>query len=484
MLILLCSILIICYFAPLTTVDTFANIRTFDPQGSYISPDTFNPGPAVEDWRINKNLYEPGTRQGLNFPSLKTAFPYNKFLPERYNEDDIGLIKSDGVVVGGYMPQIIRPFDTVTANPSKDSNCKWPCYSDKKFQEWCSEENAINYHGMRPLVSPGQYNNNLRKLFQGIIDKMGPFKKGNDPQDNQYSKVDTAVFCTESQKSMMAWLMQKIALQVSKMPEMQRNGPWKYEMFYDTDVQMYEYVNPDKSTYFKIIFNLFNPLRSVSSMVYATIYLINGNPSLVDMDFINNESMDDYMAPQNGYGPISGHNINAAFDSVGGGMDIIAPEPLGFTNTPEGQQMWEDFYKKDPNDFDWNYMNTLEVQKFNKEGFYSNVPGDNIKIDGGVPESLKKALRTSSCKEANLMSCVTPKYTGITAPSAKSMNDGKGSIDKQLEKLGVERSNTNYQIVPLDGSVKNVYSDPSLIYTNKNPLSLRSIETASGTVFI
>ena len=35
-------------------------------------------------------------------------------------------------------------------------------------------------------------------------------------------------------------------------------------------------------------------------------------------------------------------------------------------------------------------MNTLEVQKFNREGFYSNVPGDNIKIEGGVPESLRK----------------------------------------------------------------------------------------------
>ncbi len=482
MLILICIILIICYFTPLTTLDTFGNVRNFNPQGSYVSPDTFNPGPAVENWRINKKLYEPGTRQGLNFPSLQTAFPFNKFLPEQYNDDEIGLIKSDGVIVGGYMPQIIRPFDSVTANPSKGSKCQWPCYSDKKFQQWCSEENAIKYHAMRPLVSPSQYNNNLKKLMQEIIDKKGPFRNG--PQDDRYSKVDTAVFCTESQKALMSWLMQKIALQVTKMPEMQRNGPWKYEMFYDTDVQMYQFVNPDNSTYFKIIFNLYNPLRSVSTMVCATVYLINGDPSLVDMDFVNNESMDDYMSPRNGYGSITGHNLSSTFDSVGGGLDIIEPEPLGFTNTPEGQQMWEDFYKKDPNDFDWNYMNTLEVQKFNKEGFHSNVPSDNIKIEGGVPETLKKALRESGCKEANLMSCVTPGYTGITAPSSKSLNYGKGDIDKRLEQLNIERSNTNYQIAPLDGSVKNVYSDPSLIYSNNNSLSLRGVETASGTLYI
>ena len=273
MLILVCAILIICYFTPLTTVDSFGNVKMFNPQGSYKSPDTFNPGPQVEDWRINRNLYEPGTRQELNFPSLQTSFPFNRFLPERYNDDDIGLIKSDGVVVGGYMPQIIRPFDTVTADPSKESGCNWPCYSDKKYQKWCSENNAINYHGMRPLVSPKQYNDNLRRLMKNILDKKGPFKSGKGPNDDQYSMVDTAVFCTESQKALMAWLMQKIALEVTKMPEMQRNGPWKYEQFYDTDVQMYQYVNPDSSTYFKIIFNLFNPLRSVSTMVYATIYM-------------------------------------------------------------------------------------------------------------------------------------------------------------------------------------------------------------------
>jgi hypothetical protein len=474
LLVLICSILIICYFAPLTTIDTFGNVPMYNPQGSYVSSDTFNPGSAVEDYRINKHLYEPGTRQSLNFPSLKTAFPYNRNLPERYNDDEIGLIKSDGVIVGGYMHQILRPFDSVTANPSKSSDCKWPCYSDKKFQTWCSEENAIKYHAMRPIISPKQYNDNLKKMFKAIIDKTGPFNK-TSPGDDQYSKVDTAVFCTESQKAMMSWLMQKIAVQVTKMPEMQRNGSWKSEMFYETDAQMYQYINPDSTTYFKIIFNLFNALRSVSTLVCATVYIVNGDPSLVDLDFVNNESMNEYMAPQNGFGPITGHNVNMSFGSAGGGMDIIQPEPLGFPNSPEGEQMWKEYYKKDPNDFDWNYMNTLEVMKFNKDGFHSNIPGENIKIEGGVPESLKKALRSDTCKEANLMSCTTPKYTGISAPSARSLNESKDSLDKSFENVQIER---------LSGSVKNVYADPSLVYSNKNPISLRNIETVSGAIYI
>ena len=269
MLILILAILIICYFAPLS-IEGFGNIPMFNPQGSYVTPNSFtnNPQNAVEDWIIHSNknhlsgLTEPGTRESLNFPSLKSSFPYNKILPSGYNDDYIGLIKSDGVVVGGYMPQILRPFDTVSANPVPGSDCKWPCYSDKKYQNWCSEENAINYHAMRPLVTPHKYNELLKKMFKRMIDnKPGKGPNSQFPRDDQYEQLNTAVFCTETQESLMAWLMQKVALQVSKMPEMQKNGPWKSEGFYETDVQMYQFMNPDSSTYFKIIFNLYNPLR-------------------------------------------------------------------------------------------------------------------------------------------------------------------------------------------------------------------------------
>jgi hypothetical protein len=472
MIILISAILIICYYAPLTQVlENFGNVPIFNPQGSWKSPNTFNPGSDVEQWRINENLVEPGTIQELNIQSVKSQFPYNRYIPEFYNDDQIGLIKSDGVIVGGYMPQILRPFDSVTANPSKNSNCNWPCYSDKKFQEWCSEENAINYHGMRPLIAPNKWNENLRKMFKLMIDRKGSNKKY--PKDVDYEKLDMAVFCTETQEALMSWLMQKVAVAVDKMPEMQKNGPWKSERFVNNDVQIYQYVNPDKSTFFKIIFMLTNPLRSVSSLVVATVIIVNGNPSLIDMDFVNEGSMDSYMAPQNGFGPITGHNVSSTFGSVGGGMDIVMPEHLGVPNSPEGQQMWEAAYMKNPNEFDWNYQNTLEVQKFNKNGFYSNVPGDNIEIEGGIPDSLKKILndRSNNCKADNLMSCIVPGFTGITGVSAKA-------LDQKKEK------SPQTQVAKLNGSVKNVYANPILVYSNNEPLSLRGIETVSGTVYI
>lgn len=430
-LILLCLILIICYFTPVSNIDTFKNI-----------------GSAVEQWKVGLNYNEPGTLNELNFSSVQSSFPYYKNMPEKYTDNKIDLIKSDGIIVGGYMPQIVRPFDSVTANPSKDSKCNWPCYSDKKFQKWCSEDNAIKYHAMRPLIGPNKYNDNLRKMMKAIIDV-----HMESPSDDQYSKIESAVFCTESQKTIMSWLMQKIALQVTKMPEMQRNGSWKYEMFYDTDVLLYQYINPKdpKNPYFKVLFNLYNPLRSVSTMVYATIYVNKGTPQLIDMDFINNESMNDYMDPQNGLGAINGYNLEPSH------MGIDLPGILGYDDSPNGHKLAKENYMKDPNQFDWNYKNTLEVQKFNKDGFYSNVPEENITIDGGIPDSLKQAIKTSKCKDSNLMNCVTPNFTGIT-------------------------TDNNY--AKLDGSIKNVYTNPNLVYSINNPISLRNVETISGNIYI
>ena len=203
------SVILLSIILYLKKTEHFADIKTLNPQGSWVSEGTFNPGPAVE-----------------NIPS---TFPYDsKNNDGSINPGKVNLIKSDGVPLGTYSNFILRPFDSVSANPSKGSNCKWPCYSDKKFQQWCSEENAIKYHAMRPIISSENYNDNLKKMFRNMKDI---YTFGEIPSDDRFIKIDTAVYCTETQKSLMNWLMQKIAIEVNKLPEMQRNGSWKSERF-------------------------------------------------------------------------------------------------------------------------------------------------------------------------------------------------------------------------------------------------------------
>jgi hypothetical protein len=92
------------------------------------------------------------------------------------------LVSRDGSIVNGYQHSIIRPFDNVsvprdiTRGPFEGRECNWPCYAGSNFQEWCSEDNAINYFAMRPLVSPDTYNEWLVILFKTVTE---PFRKTN-----------------------------------------------------------------------------------------------------------------------------------------------------------------------------------------------------------------------------------------------------------------------------------------------------------------
>jgi hypothetical protein len=226
----------------------------------------------------------------------------------------------------------------------------------------------------------------------------------------------------------MDWLMGKIALAVSKMPEMQRNGSWKSERFYETDVKLFQFVKDGVNVY-QVLFNLYNPLRSVSTAVLATVLVKEEKgkrmPYLMNIRFVSESNMTDYQCSANGFGPINGHNIVSSTNDSFKAQNIIPFEPLGLPNSPEGMKEYDQNWKDDPNQFDWTYQNTLEVQKFNKYGFHSNNPKDNIKIEGGVPESLKTAL--SRCAETQLSDCFTPAFTGfVPAMSAKSVNEAIG----------------------------------------------------------
>lgn len=369
----------------------------------------------------------------------------------------IKLVNSDGVPLGAYRHQIIRPFDSVSANPDPSSGCKWPCYSDKKYQKWCSEENAIRYHAMRPIITPDDYNNNLKKMFEKMIDV-----SVHVPYDDLFEDIDVRVFCKESQKEIMSWLMKKVAEAVNKMPEMQRNGSWGSENFYESGVVMYQYLKGTES-YIKVLFDLYNPLRSTAVWVVATIFIQKDKgitePKLISMEFVNEGTMTDYTEPMNGYGPISGEELQSSSKQGQGRGQIKNFTPLGVDNSPEGYKKWELEQVNNP-DIEWNYMNTLPVKKFNNKGFYSNVKDDNITIEGGIPDSLKNTLKNtpSSCKNSQLSACEVPKFTGIM------------------------RDTTNF--VKVDGNTKNLLNNPMVTYSLDSEIKGRSVETPNGIIYV
>ncbi len=345
-------------------------------------------------------------------------FPWS-FLQENSRGKQIQTIKSDGVVLGGYAHSIIRPFDSVNV-PRKlndSESCNWPTYAASKYQKWCNEDDAINYYGMRPLVTPDTYNGWLKILFDHLV------RPGHEVSNLLHADLIPRVFCESTvdnygseETVVMKWLMQQIALAVSKIPQMKRNGPWKYEQFHHTDVQFYAFsamAGQVESSVYKILFNLYNPLRSTSTLIECVIINPQNTSKFViaKMDFVNSGEWKG--SEENSFSGLTGFNLGSPKTAQAIHLDTPGLPPVSAQ--------------------DWNYGNVLQKQQFNEFGFYE--PGLNVEVTAGVPESLKEKL--SACSNTMLMTSETTKYSG----------------------LGVNGP------VPINGMPHMVKSDPSLIYT-------------------
>lgn len=357
------------------------------------------------------------SRQGpLNCPINQTTHVF----------DGIMLTNFDGSILNGYQPSIIRPVDS-TDYANGDEECRRPCYTSSKHQQWCNEENAIKYHAMRPLLTSNDYNSLLKVLFSKIVDE-------NPALLNELNacKLVPKLYCEnrildkeELIEPIMKWVMGKVALGVSQMPEFQKNSTWGSEQFNYTDVQLYVFdVLKDnaftKDTVYKLIFNLYNPLRSTATLVDVVIIQpFRQGYILAKMGFVNSSewSQTDTTLPE----IMQGYNL----PRTDGKYEMVVESP----------------FLPSPDHLGWNYANTLHKKQFNKFGFYDKET--NIDIKGGVPESLKQAIRDvdSSAQHKMLPSCGEYKFTG---------------------------ENTKNEFVYGRNVSKNLKNNPSFVFDQKN----------------
>lgn len=348
-----------------------------------VQPISFSFNSSVDSLNNSKYLNKLYGADGTS--SLNPWTQFNSQNNEKNylnNTAPIRLYKQYGGVVGGYQHSLVRPMDTVmvprdikrgTGLDQFVEKCDWPNYAGSKFQQWCSEENAIKYHAMRPIVEIDEYNRMLRKLFDTVLlnSRNLIFVKEDDFLENKDNQTWAAVFNTESQNNIMNYIMLEVTKAVKVLPDMHKNGSWRVEQFYWTDALIYEVIYKGR-LYFKVLFNLYNPLRSTSTQVQVTlmtkIKATNGRPFLdndikiIEFDFINKEWND---------GGIEGHNTARA----GRNYQInLETSPI-------------------PQNNGWLFENTLLKQEFNKYGYYDNNSEYNLNIDVDLPTELKNKIR-------------------------------------------------------------------------------------------
>jgi hypothetical protein len=338
------------------------------------------------------------------------------------NQEPISLQKMYGGPLGTYQPSIIRPLDNVripqdVKRGSVEEICRGPVYTGSKFQEWCSEDNAINYYAMRPIVNPDEYSKWLRRLFDTVVMRSMGFYNIDITRPQIKEEVWESVFCDSSKSDIMNHLMLKITEAVEVLPEMHKNGSWKVEQFHWTDAQVYQLLY-NGNLFYKVLFNLYNPLRSISTQVEATLFLKEVEQSIVIiyMGFVSsleNEHNENSIKPFNL--PLAGQNYQINMET-----EVEGPKPT---------------------DINWNYGNTLLQQNFNQYGYYD--ADNNVPINAGVPESLKPRIKQFEDKSKEFLlpagtvklnaDGVPKTVSAIYDPIYRISNDAKGvSLDSYV----------------------------------------------------
>ena len=123
-----------------------------------------------------------------------------------------------------------------------------------------------------------------------------------------------------------------------------------------------------KGSVYKLIFNLYNPLRSTATLVEAVVVSPEDKGFvLVKMGFVNGEwDSDNTDLPD----AMRGYNLPKPNGDL-----VIDLNSVGLPSSSVQ---------------DWNYANTLNVQKFNEFGFYDS--SNNVEIEG-IPQSLREAIK-------------------------------------------------------------------------------------------
>jgi len=353
---------------------------------------------------------------------------------------NISLIKPYGGVINGYQNSIIRPLDNVSLKNDikRGTFCNEPCFAGSHSQSYCEPDVGKNFYGMRSVIQNSEYNKMLKELFRYIVPKSSGICRPDSLKNNcQISLNDkklmtwSAVQSSDTTEQLMSFVMKKIAIAVKNLPIMHDNGSYGNEQFHYTDADVFQFtqtlakpdgllstsLNGSSMNYYNIIFNLYNALRNVSTLVELTILNIPQGFQIVYFDLLDNT---EWTATQeSAVNGLVGYNLgNAAGDSQ-----------INLTDGPK------------PVDVQWNYGNTLLKQEFNQYGFFD--ANNNVKVEASVPESLVSSIRNFEQNSPSyLISCNVPKYTGQILQN--NIKDRKFTVN--------------------DGYARNVLNNPQIIY--------------------
>jgi len=343
-------------------------------------------------------------------------------------------------------PNYIENTATVDHYDSEVSCKSTACQAGANVQSWCKPEVATDYYAMRPIITIEKYDQWLRELFNelkgfttktnivnGQIDEWKITSYNDVPKVHEppydlvnkaFQQYDPKTFVDE-ETATINWLMKAIAGAVTKLPAMHHNGSWKKEEFHHTDVKFYaSFITKDTKiigNYYNIVFNLYNALRSTSTIVSCNVGMYQPSLNTAYKWALGTDDPSGYNIENNGgkslqidINPDTGINCNSITKTCA----------------------------SDPQPIKWLYGNSLEIPEYNMHGF--NTPGSNIKLQGAGSNTdslegfIPKDLELPSNQDFQQQQLLPCNYMEVGADT------GKPTLS--LNKLNVYATNDHSQL--------------------------------------
>ena len=182
------------------------------------------------------------------------------------------------------------PIISRCPNYLKDENtCLFPFTNNKKYNT-CNKEVAVYQYADRMIMTADEYLIMIKKLLNDLSKKnINVANITNDKLKEIYYNGDRA-YITD-------FLNREINKLIQSNDYLQHNGSWKYEYFNTSDPNIWYYKidNYDKKiknapntfNLFKIIYTLYNPLRSASTSCLVFITEISNKLDIQYTTFVN-----------------------------------------------------------------------------------------------------------------------------------------------------------------------------------------------------
>jgi hypothetical protein len=275
---------------------------------------------------------------------------------------------------------------------TKSNNC-----SSLPLQSWCSANVAVESFGMRPIVNPQEYFQNINSFLTGIIytDSI-PLKNTTLAQEkyvllSDYGSEPLSSFIQAIQYEATEHIQYYLRASADQVDIFKKFNPIG-EGFVMTDITMTTYRSLQNKNHFfhRILFSAFNTTRYNTISFKADVYQdttpmmkewnysvkkvldsqdVNKNTvasSKVYISFITVLNTQKCITGQESDCEIQGHNISSSFQQIN-----------NFLNKPSG--------------LDWLQPDSIIQTKYNQQGNYDE--NGNIRITDNGPSNLDELIR-------------------------------------------------------------------------------------------